>query len=117
MERRLRLRQTSDFERIRQQGRKYPHRTMILSVMPNELSHNRYGIVTSKRLGNAVGRNRVRRLIREALRSFHAHLQSGFDVVIVARPSVVGQPLVVVRRIIEELLVQSGLLRVESDVM
>lgn len=115
MERRLRLRRPEDFERIRRQGRQYHHRLMFLSVMPNGLAVNRYGIVTSKRLGKAVARNRVRRRLREILRLLHPRLQSGYDIVIVARPAVAGQPFGAIQRIIDELCQQAGLLRVESD--
>lgn len=115
MERRLRLRQSQDFVRIRQQGRKYSQQTIMLSILPNGSGCNRYGIVTSRRLGKAVVRNRVRRLIREVLRALHSDLRQGYDVVIVARPAIAGQPYSSVRRIIEQLLVQSGMLPPESD--
>ncbi len=51
--------------------------------MPNQLPHNRYGFVTSKRLGNAVVRNRVRRRLREGVRALPA--RPGWDVVLSAR--------------------------------
>lgn len=116
MERRLRLRRPEDFGLVRQHGRIYQHRLLTLNVVPNGLADNRYGIVTSKRLGKAVARNRVRRLLREVLRQMHPHLQTGFDVVVIARPALAGQPFEVVRRIIRQLAMQSGLLPMESDV-
>jgi ribonuclease P protein component len=88
---------------------------MMFSILPNGLMHNRYGVVTSKQLGKAVTRNRVRRLIRAALQVLHPDWTAGYDVVIVARPAVVGQPFEVVRRIIMELAARAGLTLVESD--
>lgn len=100
---------------MRQQGRKFNHTLLALSFMPNGLMHNRYGIVTSKQLGKAVARNRVRRLVRAALQSLHTEFAVGYDVVIVTRPDIAGQPFEVVRRIIMELAARAGLLQVESD--
>lgn len=115
MKRYLRLRRSDDFERMRRQSRKFNHSFMMFSLMPNGMMHNRYGIVTSKQLGKAVTRNRVRRLVRSALQSLHPEFVAGYDVVIVTRPGIVGQPFEVVRRIIMELSARAGLLLVESD--
>jgi ribonuclease P protein component len=83
---------------------------MTLSVAPNGLLHNRYGFVTGKYLGNAVTRNRVRRLLRESVRLLHPRLYTGFDVVVIARQPVVGQPLAALKRILQELAQQAGML-------
>ena len=115
MQRHLRLRRSDDFARIRQAGRRYQHRLLLLNVAVNGLESNRYGFITSKQLGNAVIRNRARRILRAAVRSLHAQLKPGYDIVIVARPAMVGQPFAAIRRIIEELMIQSGLMQVESD--
>lgn len=63
---------------------------MILSVAPNPLTHNRYGIITAKRLGNAVKRNRARRQVSHALRALHPALPAGFDVVCIVRGAAIG---------------------------
>ena len=46
----------------------------VLSYHANEMPHNRYGLVASRRIGNAVQRNKVRRRLREALFSFHPNI-------------------------------------------
>jgi len=86
---------------------------MLLSLHPNDLSHNRYGFVTSKALGKAVIRNRTKRHLREAIHNLHPHLRTSYDVVIVARKAVVGQPFAEVVRIVRELADKAAL--IEQD--
>jgi ribonuclease P protein component len=116
MQQRFRLRAGEDFKRLRREGRAYHHRWMTLSVAHNGLDYNRYGFITSKTLGKAVIRNRVRRLLREAVRGIHPRLQSGYDIVIIARRPLVGQLFIDVQRIVNELLHQSGII-VESEAL
>jgi ribonuclease P protein component len=115
MQQRFRLRRKEDFARLRREGRSYPHRFMTLSVVPNGLPNNRYGFIISKHLGNAVKRNRVRRLLREGVRHLHPRLLPGYDVVIIARRDCVGQPFLTIQRTLEVLLVKAKLAQVESD--
>ena len=96
MQRHFRLRHKEDFARLRQTGRVWRHPLLLVSVTPNGLPHNRYGFVTSKQLGGAVVRNRIRRLLREAMRHAHPQLVQGYDMVVIAREPIVGQPYQVV---------------------
>jgi ribonuclease P protein component len=83
-----RLRSAADFLRVREVApRALAHRLVVLYVAPNELERTRVGITVSGRVGKAVVRNRVRRRLREALRSRLDALETGVDVVVVARPS------------------------------
>lgn len=105
----LRLRRTEDFQRLRREGRSYPNKLLLMSILPNTLPHNRYGFIVSKQLGKAVRRNRVRRRLREAVRLLHPQLSTGYDIVFIARPSVEGQPFEVVQRTVNDLVRQAGL--------
>lgn len=110
LERRLRLHKAEDFARVRQDGKVYTHPDLLLSFAPNPFDHNRYGFITSKRLGKAVVRNRVRRRLRECIRQLHPHLRDGYDVVLIARPGAVQQPFSALHRIIEGLVRRAALL-------
>lgn len=110
MQQRLRLRDARDFQRLRREGQTYRHPLLLISLAPNTLSHNRYGFITSKHLGKAVVRNRVRRICRACVRQLHPDLKQGFDVVIVARARIVAQPSDAVLRALYEVFTRATLL-------
>lgn len=79
----------------------------MVSVCRSEATHNRYGIVTSRRLGKAVVRNRCRRRLRSILLCLHDGLRQGFDIVVVARPTIAQQPYGELKRIVSRLLLKA----------
>jgi len=81
----MRLRQSHDFQRVRQRGRRWATPLLALNVLPNGLPHSRFGFVVGRRIGKAVARNRVRRRLRETIRGQLAHIAPGYDVVLTAR--------------------------------
>ena len=83
MRRQQRLRKRKDFDSVYRKGRASANELVALRVLRNHLPHNRYGFSVGKRLGKAVVRNRVRRRLREGVRSLP--VQPGWDVVISAR--------------------------------
>lgn len=111
MQQHLRLRRSEDFQRLRQVGVTQRHRLLVLSFSQNELSHNRYGFVVGKRLGNAVIRNRTRRRLREVVRVLDPQLKPGHDVVFIARQPLAEQPFETVARTVYELFQRAELFR------
>jgi len=110
VQRAFRLRRSADFDHVRTQGRSWRHPFLIVGVIPNTLGSNRFGFVTGRRLGNAIVRNRVRRLLREAVRSFFPMLKNGYDVTLVARNEIVGQAYNDVRGVVGELFARARLI-------
>ena len=63
------LRGSNDFQKVYRQGRRYEGTLMTAFVLPNDLNQNRLGITASRKaLGNAVHRNRAKRLLKETFR-------------------------------------------------
>lgn len=74
-----------DFQRMYSKGKSQAHPLLVLYVMRNRLGYTRMGITCSKKVGNAVKRNRAKRIIRAAYRHAEPQLECGYDVVLVAR--------------------------------
>ncbi len=64
MKRRFRLRNTTDFKRVRATGKAYTHPFFVLLVTEGESDHSRFGISVQRKYGSAVERNLVKRRIR-----------------------------------------------------
>jgi ribonuclease P protein component len=74
-------------------------------------TQSRLGVITGRKLGNAVVRARCRRLLREAFRLHQRELQTPIDLVLVARPSIVGKDFRVVERDLLEALRRAKVLK------
>ncbi|HKO24830.1 MAG TPA: ribonuclease P protein component [Chloroflexota bacterium] len=88
-----RLTKRGDFARVRHHGRSRAHPLLILVVAPNGGETTRVGLVVGKRIGTAVVRNRVKRLLREAARARLSCLPAGYDIVLIARQEAAGARL------------------------
>src|SRR5215471_476295 len=86
------LKQGQDFLRTRQEGSRLMFGCLIANwrCLP-EGAHSRLGVITTRKLGNAVTRNRARRLMREAFRVHQHEINVPVDLVLVARPGIVGK--------------------------
>lgn len=81
-------------KRVRSRGRAVAQGPLVMRYMKNSLdpAQNRYTVIAGKRCGKAVQRNRLKRLVREALRGYHPYLQTGYDVVVICRGTVEEMP-------------------------
>ena len=73
------------FRRVYRKGKKGLDKKLVLYVLPNSLKENLTGITVNTKIGKAVVRNRVKRLIRESLRAYEDKMKQGYYIVIVAR--------------------------------
>ncbi|MBM3182695.1 MAG: ribonuclease P protein component [Chloroflexi bacterium] len=102
------LRKRAQFAAVYKSGSGWGNRLVSVKALPNGLNANRYGFSVSKSLGNAVVRNRIRRLLREVIRQ--KPLKNGWDIILTPRASVVAANYQQLNESVGRLLMQAGLL-------
>jgi ribonuclease P protein component len=113
MRREQHLRKSSDFTCAYREGGSFSSRLLVIRPRANGLPHNRFGFVTSRAVGGAVVRNRVRRRLREVVRSLP--LKNGWDVVIIARRSAAEAPYGQLRQSLASLLERARIATKSAD--
>ena len=99
-----------DFKRLYYRGTNVVLPSVVIYFQKNRLGFNRYGITTSKKIGNAVARNRARRVIFEAYRNLLPKINTGYDFVFVARGKTVFTKSTAVQKALESALTKNGLM-------
>jgi ribonuclease P protein component len=109
-----RLSRSAEFDRVYRQGRSVANRYLVLYSFPGGGADvPRLGLSVGRKVGGAVERNLVKRLLREAFGLARAELPAGYDLVVVARPDVrelaSARGLAGIAETLGELLAQAGL--------
>ncbi len=110
MSRFITLNSNSDFRRAYGRGKVYTNPALVTYIVKNRAGICRIGITTSKKIGNAVERNRARRVIREAYHS-QTDPQGGFDIVFVARTKTVHKKSTEISAIMRKHLISAGVIK------
>ena len=111
LKRAFRLRKSSEFQRVRQQGRSITSRLLTLAWIPNDVAQLRIGFVVSKRISKrAVDRNALKRRLGEAVRPLLPDLSPGWDIVFSARRETLTADLQALEQDIPALLRRARLL-------
>jgi ribonuclease P protein component len=94
----------SHFDRVYQQGRKFVAPSVVAWALPSPSGRSRIGLSVSRKVGGAIVRNRVKRVLREAFRQLEAPPDPPIDLVLVARPGRAPQTLADARTALEQVL-------------
>lgn len=121
-EKRGRLSRSAEFDRVYRQGRSFADRFLVLYAFPREDvpgAKRRLGVSVSRKVGGAVDRNKVKRLLREAFWAVAPQVAEGHDFVVVARPEArelaEREGMEGIRSSLASLLGEAGVLAQESS--
>lgn len=106
------INENSDFKRTYYRGKSIVKKRIVLYYRKNKFLFNRLGLTVSPKVGKAVVRNHVKRILKENYRLFPVE-NKGYDIVIVARRSAAFSGFYEIRNDMESALYESGLMKKE----
>lgn len=101
------------YDSVYRNGSNRSNKELVIRVLPNNLEYSRFGVIVSKRVGKAVVRNRIKRLIREIIRK--TSLKPGNDIVFIARLPSAEARYLQIEESIKDLLLQAELIVGENE--
>ena len=85
------LKKNKEFKKVYRNGKSYATHYLVLYKLDNNMTYNRYGFSISKKIANAVGRNKLKRRLREIIRKLEKKekITLGYDLIFITRKPVV----------------------------
>ncbi len=111
MKRDFRLTRSTDFKRVRSFGKSYAHPLVVLVAHPLTEDRLRVGVTAGRSVGGAVQRNRAKRLLRECMRMSLPSVQTGWDLILIARQPLLKATFEQVQAAVAQLLRRADLLK------
>ena len=102
------LTRSEQYASVYYNGSSWSNSLLVMKALPNRLTISRFGFSVSRRVGGAVTRNRIRRLLREIMRQMP--LQVGWDIIVIARTAAADADYAELRSAITSLLSRANLL-------
>ena len=115
VKRRFRLTRSNDFKRVWRSGKSYAHPLVVLFVLASEAPGVRVGVAAGRTVGNAVRRNRAKRLLRAAMQNLYPKIVPGFDLLLIARQPLFSATLTQTHEALFKLLSRARLLSPTHD--
>jgi len=110
------LKKNQDFQYVFKKGYSTANRQFVIYVLKQRgQSYARVGLSVSKKIGNAVTRNRIKRYIREGLRHYESRFSIGIDCVIIARKPTSELTYSETLKNFKHILKKSDLLKMDKD--
>jgi ribonuclease P protein component len=113
--RNFRLTNSIDFKRVRRFGKSYAHPLVMLVILPVSNEKTRFGVIAGRSVGNAVQRNRAKRMLREALRIIRPQIKPGWDVILISRYPILKAELAEIQDTLNQLFEKANLMSNNSN--
>ena len=110
------IKKNSQFRFIYSRGKSYSNDKLVLYMFRNKKNVNRIGLSVSKKIGNSVVRNRIKRLIRESYRLNKDTCKKGFDIIFIARIGSKNAKYKDIEKSVINLIKKGGLLKEGVDI-
>lgn len=104
------LKKKKDFDEVFQNGKSIASKYLVFYWNPNNKDNNRYGFSISKRIGKAVVRNKLKRRLKEIIRTdIESNYSKGYDIIIIARNPVNSLDFHGIKKDLKKLYRRAGL--------
>jgi ribonuclease P protein component len=110
VKRNFRLSQSAEFERVRRFGKSYAHPLVVLIVLRDTENNIHVGITAGRSVGNAVQRNKAKRMLREAIRPLLSKFEPGQKIVLIARNPILKANLAEISSALDRLITKANLI-------
>ncbi|WP_347861808.1 ribonuclease P protein component [Salimicrobium sp. PL1-032A] len=108
MKKAYRIKKNKEFQNVFRNGKSFANRQLVLYYLQKDQPHFRIGLSVSKRIGNAVMRNKVKRYLRQAFHELEEELCMDYDFVVIARKPVNTMEYHEVKKSLKHVLKRSG---------
>jgi ribonuclease P protein component len=105
------IKRNFQFRYVYNKGKSIANKHLVLYITKNNTKSNKLGLSVSKKVGNSVTRSRVTRLIRESYRLNEEKTITGYDIVVIARPSCKQEDYKTINKSLLHLLKKHNLLK------
>lgn len=108
------LKKTYEFKNVYNNGKSLADQYIVMYFLKNGLNTNRVGFSVSKKIGKSVVRNHVRRLMNESFRLLDVNLNSGFDIIFIARNKIIEADFHIIQQSMKRLLKRTPIFMVSN---
>jgi len=116
MKKEFRIKKNDEFQTVFKKGKSVANRQFVIYILKKEGQENfRIGLSVSKKIGNAVVRNQIKRYIRQVFYELREQVECGKDYVIIARKPTAEMDFHTVKKSLEHVLKLSKSLKKESN--
>ena len=106
-----RMKKNSEFKKVYSEGRYYAEKYIVMYIVRNFSDYNKVGYSVSKKVGNAVKRNRVKRLMRENYKFLECQTKKGYNIIFTARQGSADAEFGDIKRSMESAMIRGRILK------